>query len=218
MFTGIIQAAGHVAQIKRFGSDARLSIQCPEFDLQLAKIGDSIAVNGVCLTVVGFLPDGFSADVSRETLSLTTLAEIRPGTLVNLESALTLATPLGGHLVSGHVDGIGTVLDIREEARSLQLSIEVPNELTRYISCKGSIAVDGISLTVNDITGSLFYLNVVPHTRVVTNIQNYRSTTRVNIEVDLIARYLERLIIGKPSKSDEYASVSKELLARHGFL
>ncbi|EIC22526.1 riboflavin synthase [Thiorhodovibrio frisius] len=218
MFTGIIQAMGRIARVEKREGDARLSIQCPEFDLKQTQIGDSIAVNGVCLTLVGLMSDGFSADVSRETLSLTTLGDISAGSAVNLERALTLATPLGGHLVSGHVDGVGTLVDVHEDARSLRLQIHAPAELAPYIARKGSIAIDGISLTVNDITGSLFSLNIVPHTRQMTTVAHYRNGWRVNVEVDLVARYLERLMLGPHSCTRDGSSLSKELLARHGFL
>ncbi|MBK1650435.1 riboflavin synthase [Rhabdochromatium marinum] len=218
MFTGIIQAQGRIARTETRGGDTRLHIQSAEFDLSETQIGDSIAVNGVCLTVVSLETDGFSADVSRETLSLTTLGSRPMSSPVNLERALTLATPLGGHLVSGHVDGIGTLVEVREEARSLRLQVHAPNELAPYIARKGSVALDGISLTVNEITGSVFSLNIVPHTREKTTIAHYRVGTQVNIEVDLIARYLERLMLSSHACAGENASLSKELLARHGFL
>jgi riboflavin synthase len=218
MFTGIVQARGSLARIEKVAGDSRLTIQCPELDLSGTGLGDSIAVNGVCLTVVALLGGGFRADVSQETLGLTTLGELPEGSPVNLERALTLSSPLGGHLLSGHVDGVGTLLELREEARSLRLQIHAPGELAPYIARKGSIAVDGISLTVNDITGSVFLLNIVPHTREVTTIANYRKGTRVNIEVDLIARYLERLMLGQSGRAIEGSCLNKEVLARHGFL
>lgn len=218
MFTGIIESIGRIARLEPRGGDVRLRVQCPDFDLAGTVRGDSMAVNGVCLTVVDLQSDGFEADVSRETLAATTLGNLTVGARVNLESALTLAKPLGGHLVSGHVDGIGNVLEIREEARSLRLEIEVPAELSRYIARKGSICVDGTSLTVNEILGRTLVLNVVPHTQQATIIGDYRSGAAVNLEVDLIARYLERLMIGHSDPDAAPDTITAELLARHGFL
>ena len=218
MFTGIIQAIGEIERQEPRGGDARLRIRAGKLDLERAGLGDSIAVNGVCLTAVEIGGGAFSADVSRETLSLTTLGELSPGARVNLEPALTLATPLGGHLVSGHVDGVGTVLDKREDARSWRLQIHAPGELTRYIATKGSICVDGTSLTVNEVRGAVFSLNIVPHTLAETVIGDYRTGTRVNLEVDLIARYLERLILGDHTGDGEVGGITEELLRRHGFL
>jgi riboflavin synthase len=163
-------------------------------------------------------PDHFSADCSRETLSLTTLGDLVPGSPVNLEKALTLSTPLGGHLVSGHVDGVGGVLERREDARSWRLRIEAPAELARYIAHKGSICVDGVSLTVNAVDGPCFDLNIVPHTLEETIIVRYQHGTRVNLEVDLIARYLERLLLGDRAAEPMSRGLTLELLAEHGFL
>ena len=164
MFTGIIQAVGTLAGMQQRGGDMRLHISTGKLELASVQLGDSIATNGVCLTVVELPGDGYVADVSRETLALSTLASLKPGSRVNLEKALTLNTPLGGHLVSGHVDGVGRVLDRRDDARSVRFRIEAPAELARYIAHKGSICVDGASLTVNAVNGSQFELNIVPHT------------------------------------------------------
>ena len=158
------------------------------------ELGDSIAVSGVCLTVTERTAVGFWADVSNETLSRTTLGELEPGSRVNLERALTLATPLGGHLVSGHVDGTGRVRERVDDARSVRLRIEAPAELLRYIAEKGSICVDGVSLTVNQIAGAVFDLNIVPHTLRETTLDEFAPGRRANLEVDLVARYLERLL------------------------
>ena len=196
MFTGIIQAIGRVKSLEDRGGDVRLTINNGKLDLSDVQLGDSIAVNGVCLTAIELPGDGFVADVSRETLSLTTLGTLKPGSPVNLEKALTLATRLGGHLVSGHVDGLGTVVDRREDARSVRFTIEAPAELARYIAHKGSITVDGTSLTVNGVEGARFHLNIVPHTLRETIMDSYQVGTRVNLEVDLVARYLERLLLG----------------------
>jgi riboflavin synthase len=218
MFTGIIQAIGEIERLEPRGGDVRVAVRAGKLDLSHASTGDSIAVNGVCLTAVTLDRGRFSADVSRETLSLTTLGDLAPGAKVNLETALTLSTPLGGHLVSGHVDGVGTVLDVREDARSWRLQIHAPGELARYIAHKGSICVDGTSLTVNEIKGSVFDLNIVPHTLEETIIGGYRAGTRVNLEVDLIARYLERLVLGDHAADHEVSTITEEFLRRHGYL
>ena len=218
MFTGIIQAMGRIARIEERGGDKRFSIRCPALNPQRMQVGDSVAVNGVCLTLVDPTADGFCADVSRETLSLTTLGNLSAGACVNLEPALTLATPLGGHLVSGHVDGVGTLVELRDDARSVRLQIHAPGELAPYIARKGSITLDGVSLTVNDINGSMFSLNIVPHTREVTTIGTYQTGAQVNIEVDLLARYLERLILTQTHRVKDASSVTKDYLAQHGFL
>lgn len=216
MFTGIIQAVGEVRRLEPRGGDQRLYIAPGKLDMAGVAIGDSIAVNGACLTTVELDGSVFAADVSRETLSLTTLGDLGPGRAVNLEKALTLATPLGGHLVSGHVDGVGTVRERREEARAWRLRIAAPGELARYIAPKGSICVDGTSLTVNRVDGAEFELMIVPHTLQETITAEYRVGTRVNLEVDLIARYLERLMLGDPGA--EGGGVTEALLARHGFV
>jgi riboflavin synthase len=219
MFTGIIQSIGRIERLEPRGGDVRLSIDAGKLDLARAALGDSIAVNGVCLTAVELTGRGFAADVSRETLSLTTLGTLTPGSPVNLEPALTLATPLGGHLVSGHVDGVGQIIEQREDARSWRLRIQAPAELARYIAPKGSICVDGTSLTVNQVDGAVFELNIVPHTLAETIIGGYRSGTRVNLEVDLIARYLERLLLGDAAAESGPATpgLTMGFLAQHGF-
>jgi riboflavin synthase len=194
MFTGIIQTVGKVKQLEARGGDVRIGIGSGALDLNTLKIGDSVAVNGCCLTVIAKLADGFAADASTETLALTTLGALEPGSPVNLETALTLATPLGGHLVSGHVDGIGTVRERHDDARSVRFSIELPAGLAHYVAKKGSICVDGVSLTVNEVNASVFEVNIIPHTLEHTVIGKYAAGTRVNIEVDLVARYLERML------------------------
>ncbi|MEJ1335226.1 MAG: riboflavin synthase [Candidatus Sedimenticola sp. (ex Thyasira tokunagai)] len=221
MFTGIIQAVGTIAAIESRGGDVRLRIQSGGLPLSDVQLGDSIATNGICLTAVELPGDGFAADVSRETLSLSTLGGLRSGSRVNLEKALTLSTPLGGHLVSGHVDGVGQVVDRHEDGRSIRFSVEAPAELARYIAHKGSICVDGASLTVNRVDGSRFDLNIVPHTMVETVMADYRSGTQVNLEVDLVARYLERLLLGEAAAVAGQAAASgidMTLLAKSGFL
>jgi riboflavin synthase len=219
MFTGIIQAVGTMAAMEPRGGDMALHISSGDMDMQTVALGDSIATNGVCLTVIELPGDGYIADVSRETLAHTTLGELKPGSPVNLEKALTLDSHLGGHLVSGHVDGVGRILERRDDGRSVRFRIDAPTELARYIAHKGSICIDGVSLTVNAVHGSEFELNIVPHTIQETTISGYRSGTKVNIEVDQIARYLERLLLGdKANGSAEPSGVTEELLARNGFL
>jgi riboflavin synthase len=218
MFTGIIQAIGNISAIEPRGGDARLRITTGKLDLADVKLGDSIAVNGVCLTAVELPGDGFWADVSQETLEKTTLAQLQVKQRVNLEKALTPTTRLGGHLVSGHVDGIGEVIARNPAARAVQFSIRTPDALARYIAHKGSICVDGTSLTVNAVSGAVFELTIVPHTLQETIMEEYQPGRKVNLEVDLIARYLERLLLGDRAADPEAQGVSMELLAEHGFI
>ena len=218
MFTGIIESIGTIKEMVEQGGDVRLSVDTGTLDLSDVKLGDSIATNGVCLTVVSLTGYGFSADVSRETLSLSTLHRLRPGSKVNLERALTLSSRLGGHLVSGHVDGVGRVVDRKEDARSIRFQIQAPDSLAKYIAHKGSICVDGASLTVNAIQGSSFHLNIVPHTLQETIMDEYRPGLEVNLEVDLIARYLERLMLGEEAASSSESGVTEALLRSQGFL
>ncbi len=221
MFTGIIQAVGAIAALEPRGGDLRLRILSGGLKLADVQLGDSVATNGVCLTVIDLTGDGFAADVSRETLAHSTLGSLKPGSPVNLEKALTLTTPLGGHLVSGHVDGIGQLVERQEDGRSIRFTVEAPAELARYIAHKGSICVDGVSLTVNRVDGCRFELNIVPHTMAETIMVNYRGGSRVNLEVDLVARYLERLLLGEAAAvpaAAESSGVGMELLARRGFL
>jgi riboflavin synthase len=219
MFTGIVQAIGEIAAVEDRGGDRRLRIEAGGLGLESVRVGDSIAVSGVCLTVIEKDARRFAADVSRATLERTTLASLRPGERVNLEKALTLATPLGGHLVSGHVDGVGEVRDRRAQARSLIFRLRAPCELARYIAAKGSICLDGVSLTVNAVVGAEFEVNIVPHTAAHTTLGQWQPGRKVNIEVDLIARYLERLLAG-PQAADTPPGegLGREYLARHGFV
>lgn len=218
MFTGIIEAIGTVVDIQDRGGDVRLRIDTGPLDLGDVAPGDSIAVNGVCLTAVELPGDGFVADVSRETLSLTSLGQLAAGGLVNLEKALTLATRLGGHLVSGHVDGLGTVVERHDDARSVRFTIEAPDHLARYIAHKGSITVDGTSLTVNSVDGRRFELNIVPHTLKETIMGDYVAGRRVNLEVDLVARYLERLLLGDKAAESGAGTIDMDTLVRAGFV
>ncbi len=218
MFTGIIQALGSLQKIEPQAGDCRLYIATGELPMQDVQPGDSIAVNGVCLTAIEPGKHGFAADVSAETLSKTTLGQKKAGDKLNLEKALTLSTPLGGHLVSGHVDGVGQVIRRWHDGRSERFDIRAPKALARYIARKGSICVDGISLTVNEVNGDCFALNIVPHTLQVTTIGDYQAGTAVNLEVDLIARYLERLMLGDKAADPQVGGVSQEFLQQHGFI
>ena len=200
MFTGIIQAVGSISAVEHRDGDRRLTIATPGLDMGQAELGDSIAVNGVCLTAVDFLEAAFVADVSRETLAVTTLETLVVGAAVNLEPALTLGQALGGHLVSGHVDGVGRLLSREPEARSTRMLFQLPADLARYVAKKGSVCIDGTSLTVNDVDADKFGVNIVPHTLENTIMGSYQPGTSVNLEVDLIARYLERLMLPGETK------------------
>lgn len=215
MFTGIIQAIGKISTLERRGGDARLRVAAGSLDLSDVKLGDSIAVSGVCLTVVELTTKDFAADVSGETLTRTTLGNLKPGATVNLEKALLPTTRLGGHLVSGHVDGVGKILDRRQDARSVRFQIAVPHELGKYIAEKGSVCINGVSLTVNAVRDAEFEVNIVPHTLAETIFGELAPGHAVNIEVDLLARYLERLLQGQDAAA---VGVTPELLARHGFV
>ena len=212
MFTGIIQSVGRIARLEPRGGDLRLHVGTVDLDIADVQLGDSIAVSGVCLTAVALSAQGFAADVSNETLSLTTLGALKAGDPVNLEKALRLADRLGGHLVSGHVDGLGKVASIVPDGRSQRWSFEVPATLARYIAAKGSVCIDGTSLTVNEVAGTRFGVNLIPHTVERTAFHVRRVGDAVNIEVDVIARYVERLIGGEAApKLDE------AFLKQHGF-
>lgn len=216
MFTGIIEAVGQLVALEPRAGDLRLRVQTGRLDLADVQLGDSIATNGVCLTVVALPGDGYWADVSRETLDNTTIPAWKLGQPVNLEKALTPRTRLGGHIVSGHVDGVGEVVSRHPDARSERFRIRAPKALAKYIAHKGSITVDGTSLTVNKVDGAEFELNIVPHTLQWTIMDSYAAGTRVNLEVDLLARYLERLLLGdKAAEPNE--SITLEFLAKHGF-
>lgn len=212
MFTGIIQAQGTIAAIEKTDGDVRLSVQSTGLPFTSYEIGESISVNGACLTATALRSDGFDVDVSVETLSVTALANLAVGASVNLEPSLSLGDRLGGHLVSGHVDCMGTVVRVGNDARSIRLSIEIPVEFARYIARKGSVCVDGVSLTINEVSGNTFDLNIIPHTAETTTIGDYTVGTTVNIEVDLLARYVERLL-GKDKNG-----LSMEFLEVHGYV
>ncbi len=218
MFTGIIQAIGSVAHSEPRDGDIRLTIACGELDLAHTAPGDSIAVNGVCLTAIELHEQEFVADVSVETMNQTSLGQLAAGSPVNLETALTLNTALGGHLVSGHVDGLGILLDMHADARSIRYRFEVAPAIQHYIAIKGSVTVDGCSLTVNSIDGNRFDVNIVPHTQQETVFQYYETGCRVNIEVDIIARYLERLLQGKADSDAGKDGRLLETLIKSGYI
>ena len=215
MFTGIIEAVGHIAAMDPKGGDMRLRVDTAGLDMADVQPGDSIAVSGVCLTAVELGSHYFIADVSAETLAHTTLGKLKVADKVNLEKALTPSNRLGGHLVSGHVDGVGEVLTRDNDARSIRFRIKAPESLSRYIAKKGSICVDGISLTVNHVEDDVFDLNIVPHTLAHTTMEAFKPGRKVNLEVDVIARYLERLLQGKESSPS--GGISMDLLKRYGF-
>lgn len=220
MFTGIIEAVGEIADIRLIEGDMRLRVRTGSLDLSDVKLGDSIATNGICLTVVELPGDGFVADVSRETLAHSRLAQLAVGEAVNLERAMQPTSRFGGHIVTGHVDGLGVIVERRDDARSVRLSVQAPAALQRYIAAKGSITLDGVSLTVNSIDGGCFGLNIVPHTAQKTIIDNYRAGQQVHLEVDIIARYLERLIQGSNAHEDAPSESGLTLasLAAAGFM
>jgi riboflavin synthase len=211
MFTGIIKAKGTIEAMDKRGGDVRLSVRSDGLPWSDYEVGESIAVNGVCLTAVALREDGFDTDVSVETLDVTALGGLAAGSAVNLEPAISLGERLGGHLVSGHVDCTGKVISRAVDARSIRLTIEIPKEYARYVAKKGSVCIDGVSLTVNEVSGNTFDLNIIPHTSEVTIIDDYAAGTVVNVEVDLLARYLERLL------DKDGDGISLEFLKAHGY-
>lgn len=220
MFTGIIEDVGRITALEGRGGDLRMAIEVAGPAYTDMRIGESIAVNGVCLTVVAREEEQWSADVSLETLSCTTCAGWRVGDRVNLERALLPSTRLGGHLVSGHVDGVCRVVGMEDAARSTRLTIAAPEMLMCYIAAKGSVCVDGVSLTVNEVDATGFTVNIVPHTMEQTVIGAYVVGTRVNLEVDILARYLERLLACRDVQAgaDAAGGVTIERLREHGFI
>lgn len=217
MFTGIILAVGKISRIEQKAGDVRLSIDTGKLSLGDANLGDSIAVNGICLTAVELSEHGFVADVSNETLARTNLKRASIGTAVNLELALTPQTRMGGHIVSGHVDGLASIVEKKPDGRSVRFKFRAPDDLAKYIAEKGSICINGISLTVNNVDGALFTVNIVPHTLKETSLGFAGVNDKVNIEVDLLARYMERLMKGEAAA--QCASVVTEnLLKESGFI
>ncbi|HBW84700.1 MAG TPA: riboflavin synthase [Gammaproteobacteria bacterium] len=215
MFTGIVESIGKVVKLERIQDEWRLTLQTGSLSLDDVKLGESIAVSGCCLTVVQLTGNGFAADVSNETLRCTTLGQFKSGTRVNLEKAMQATDRFGGHIVSGHVDGVGELVSSEIEGKSQKLIFSVPNGLSRFIAAKGSICIDGTSLTVNQVEGNTFSINVIPHTQEMTVIGTYELGQRVNLEVDLVARYLEKLFSNE--HCGESGGVSASLLEQHGF-
>jgi riboflavin synthase len=211
MFTGIIKAKGTVSAIERRGGDVRLTVCSEEMPFSGYEIGESIAVNGVCLTAIVLRADSFDTDVSVETLDVTALDQLGVGDAVNLEPSLSLGDRLGGHLVSGHVDCVGKVVQRETDARSIRLAIEIAGQFARYVAKKGSVTVDGVSLTVNEVHDNVFDVNIIPHTAQATIIGDYVAGSRVNVEVDLLARYIERLL------AKDGDGLSMDFLKEHGY-
>lgn len=217
MFTGIIESVGHISNLTHKGPDVRLTVQTGKLNMGDVALGDSIATNGVCLTVVEFGKDYYCADVSAETIARSAFADYANGQQVNLEKAMQATSRFGGHIVSGHVDGVGSIKSIAPRGKAIEIWVQAPTELAKYIAEKGSITVDGVSLTVNEVDGASFRLTLVPHTLQETIIGTYKTGTRVNLEVDVIARYLERLMLGEQAAKPA-SKLDMAFLAEHGFL
>ncbi len=217
MFTGIIEAVGTIAAITPKGQDVTVTVDAGNLDMSDVKLGDSIATNGVCLTVISKTAQGYSADLSLETLNLTAFQQYKVGQKANLEKAMLPTTRFGGHMVSGHVDGTATVVERNMTGRAIEFWLQAPAGLAKYIAHKGSVSIDGISLTVNEVKGDQFKLTIVPHTALETTIESFVPGKVVNLEVDVIARYLERLMQGEEAAKPE-PSLSMDMLARSGFL
>lgn len=218
MFTGIIEAIGTIKSLDNLGDDIRLTVHAGKLDMSDVHLGDSIANNGVCLTVVDMGADYYKADVSAETIKYTGFANYRSGTHVNLEKAMRTDSRFGGHIVSGHVDGVGVVESVHAHTRYVEIWVKAPDEIAKYIAHKGSITVDGVSLTVNEVKGASFMLWLIPHTLQETVIGEYQAGTKVNLEVDVIARYLERLMLGDKASDTEKPDISMRFLAENGYL
>lgn len=220
MFTGIIEATGKIVAITPTQGDVRLKVQSDYLDFADVKLGDSIASNGICLTVVEQGKDWYAVDVSRETLNKTAMQQWQVGDVLNLEKAMLPTTRFGGHIVTGHVDTTGTVKLIKNDSRSIYIEIEIPSEFTKYVATKGSVTVDGISLTSNLVEGNVISLNIIPHTAQVTNIaRHWKVATKVNIEVDVVARYLEKLIVSTPDNmsNSNHEGITLNFLQQNGF-
>lgn len=217
MFTGIIEATGKLESLQQVKDDWKLVVDTGKLDLSDVVIGDSIAVNGCCLTVTELNQRRFTADVSLETIQCTTFGLLGVGSRVNLEKAMRADSRFGGHIVSGHVDGIGKIVNMAPDGNSIKITLSAPAPIAKYIAGKGSICVDGTSLTVNEVSNTEFTINIIPHTQVETTIGDYAKGQAVNLEVDLIARYLERLMTGSTESNPGDQTIDSEFLARHGF-
>lgn len=217
MFTGIVEAVGTLTAITPKGEDISISVDAGALDMSDVKLGDSIATNGVCLTVVAFDDHSYSADLSLETLKKSGFAHYKVGDKVNLEKAMLPTTRFGGHIVSGHVDGVGEIVERNTVGRAIEFWVAIPSELSRYIAEKGSVTVDGISLTVNDLRKNAFKLTIVPHTSQETTIDQFQVGSKVNLEVDVLARYLERLLQGGREAEQPESRITMEFLQQNGF-
>ena len=218
MFTGIIESLGKVESLQSVGGDVRLRIQT-DLDMSDVHLGDSIATNGICLTVIEWGDNWYAADVSCESLNRTTLGMWKVGQPVNVERAMLPTTRFGGHIVSGHVDAVGEITLMREDARSIYYEVTAPAEIAKYLAEKGSVTVDGISLTINHLRGNVISLNLIPHTAERTNIGTWKVGSKVNLEVDVLSRYIERLLLGdKAAETTQQSKISMEFLAENGFL
>lgn len=217
MFTGIIEAVGTLAAITPKGEDISVTVEVGKLDMADVKLGDSIATNGVCLTVVDFNSHSYSADLSLETLNKTGFANYQTGDKVNLEKAMLPTTRFGGHIVSGHVDGVGEIVERNQVGRAIEFWVAMPQELSKYVAEKGSITVDGISLTVNDLRKDSFKLTIVPHTGDETTIADFQVGRKVNLEVDVLARYMERLLNSQREQQEPESRITMEFLQQNGF-
>ncbi|MGC9401024.1 riboflavin synthase [Vibrio genomosp. F10] len=217
MFTGIVETVGHIASIVPKGEDISVTVNVGKLDMSDVKLGDSIATNGVCLTVVDFNSSSYTADLSLETLNKTGFTDYKAGDKVNLEKAMLPTTRFGGHIVSGHVDGVGEIIERHQAGRAIEFWVAMPAELSKYVAEKGSITVDGISLTVNDLRKNAFKLTIVPHTGEETTINDFQVGRKINLEVDLLARYMERLLQGQQEQSEPKSRLSMEFLQQNGF-
>nr|ABS59204.1 RibE [Photobacterium leiognathi] len=218
MFTGIIESIGNIGAIIRHNEDLSIVVNTNNLDISDVNIGDSIATNGVCLTVSKLLPSGYTADLSLETYKRTAFHSYRIGQEVNLEKAMLPTTRLGGHLVSGHVDGVGEVIEFKRNGRAINIWVAIPVQLKKYLSEKGSVTIDGISLTINAVYQNVIKLTIVPHTLAETNLVNINIDKKVNVEIDIMARYLEKLIKVDRYESEKTSNVSMDLLERYGFI
>ncbi len=218
MFTGIIEAVGKIKQISVNQQGARITLDCQSLDMSDVKLGDSIATNGICLTVVAFDQQSFTADVSNETLTRTGFANYSQHQQVNLEKAMLPTTRFGGHIVSGHVDAVCEIKSISKNGNSVEYWLSMPADIAPYIAEKGSITVDGVSLTVNSLTQDQFRLTIVPHTTAQTIIPSYQVGSKVNIEVDVMARYIERLLLKNKPETSPTSNVTEALLKQSGFI